>query len=129
MLVTIRWQIWRIQKFPFLYKGSGRGEYEVLDYRINVDFIANYRRTVDVFHVITDFRLRHVVQSPNTDQNLPKSPFHRHKKLSNNVLSYASPLMGEGFILLTRGYGSMGGGRTILRWTVFDNFFGGETVI
>ena len=37
------------------------GAYEVLSYHNTADFIANYRRTVDVFHVITDFRLRHMV--------------------------------------------------------------------
>ena len=42
------------------FKGGG-GAYEVLDYRNTADFIANYRRTVDVFHVITEFRLLHVV--------------------------------------------------------------------
>ena len=61
------------------------GAYEVCNYRNTVDIIANYRLTVDIFHVITDFCLRHVVQSPNTEHNLPKLSFHRPKKLSNTV--------------------------------------------
>ena len=56
--------------------GRGRTRFEIT-YRNTVDFIANYRCTVDVFREITDFRLRRVVLSPNTVQNLLKSPFHR----------------------------------------------------
>ena len=67
------------------------GAYEVWNYRNTVDIIASYRRTVDIFQVITDFCLRHVVQSPNTEQNLAKLPFHRPKKcqIPYTVTSYA----------------------------------------
>ena len=72
-------------------KTKGGGAYEVWNYHNTVDIIANYRRTVDIFQVITNFCLRHVVQSPNTEQNVPKLPFHRSKnfKIPNTVTSYA----------------------------------------
>ena len=38
-----------------------RGAYEAVNYRNTVDLNANYRRTVGVFHVIPEFRLRLVV--------------------------------------------------------------------
>ena len=82
----------------------GEGAYKVLNYRNTADFIANYRRTVEVFHTISDFRLRHVVLSPNTEQNLPKLPFHRTKncQIPYTVISYAPPLHRSHDIEVTR---------------------------
>ena len=44
-----------------LISGNEWGADEVSNYHNIVDHIVNYRRTVDVFHVIKDFCLRHVV--------------------------------------------------------------------
>ena len=41
--------------------GGGGVAYEDWHYRNAGDFTANCRRCVDVFHEITDFRLRHMV--------------------------------------------------------------------
>ena len=73
-----------------LHKG---GAYEVWYYRNTVDYIANYRFTVDVFHEITNFHRCHVLESPNTVQNLLKLPFHRPKncQIPITVILYAPP--------------------------------------
>ena len=58
-----------------------------------------------VCHEITEFRLRYVPEIPDTEQNLLKSLYQHPKNCQR-----PNTLMGEGFILLTRGYGFMGGG-------------------
>ena len=53
------------------------GAYMVLNYRDTVNFIANCRCAIDDFHDIQNFHLRDVYEMPNTEQKLPRLPYHR----------------------------------------------------
>ena len=59
-----------------LFSSHGEGAYEVWKYRNTVDFIVNYHCTGNVFDEIAIFRLRPVVELPNTEINLLKLPCH-----------------------------------------------------
>ena len=69
--------IYMIHKFEICRMLGGK--YEVWNYLYTVDFIANYHFTGDVFYEITNFCLRDVVYSRNTEQNLLKLPYNRPK--------------------------------------------------